>query len=189
MIRSSLWGHVAVRAIICWRPSDDCRNWGSSWCKRTAGGDITYHGPGQLVAYPILRLADYQLNVGRYIRLLEQIVIDTLAVFGIHAVTDPPHTGVWTPIPGSSLQKICAIGIRVRRNVTLHGLALNVTTNLDHFQHIVPCGLAQRSVTSIAALLGSGTPDMARVKAALAERFRHHLSERFHGTFRAAQSI
>lgn len=143
------------------------------------GGDITYHGPGQLVAYPILRLGDYGLNVGGYMRFLEQVVIDTLAVFNITAYRDPANTGVWvrasldTPDSGS---KICAIGVRVRRNVTLHGLALNVTTDLSHFETIIPCGLAGRSATSVKSLLGGKTPSMPQVKTTLHDVFSRSLS-------------
>jgi lipoyl(octanoyl) transferase len=136
------------------------------------GGDVTYHGPGQLVAYPILRLADYSLNVGRYMRLLEQVVIETVAVFGIAAHRDRCAVGVWL-----SDGKLCAMGVRVKRNVTMHGLALNVDPDLGHFQTIVPCGLAQRQVTSMRQALGRCCPDMAAVKRALADAMRRNLHE------------
>ncbi|MEX2213404.1 MAG: lipoyl(octanoyl) transferase LipB [Phycisphaeraceae bacterium] len=135
------------------------------------GGDITYHGPGQLVAYPILRLNPLGLNVGRYIRLLEAIIIETVAPFGIKGVRDTCATGVWVPssaacglAPDQPLSKLAALGVRVSRGVTLHGLALNVTTNLQHFNLIVPCGLLGRTVTSMHALLGNHTPSMKHVK-------------------------
>lgn len=143
------------------------------------GGDITYHGPGQLVAYPILRLATYRLNVGRYMRLLENIVIHTLAAFDIAAHIDPANTGVW--VQRDAIQpaaKICAMGVRVKRNITLHGLALNVTTNLDHFATIVPCGLSGRSVTSMHQVLekqGRTTPAMQQVKDKLVASFNELL--------------
>lgn len=131
------------------------------------GGDITYHGPGQLVAYPILRLGDYGLNLGRYMRLLEHLVIASVARWGINAGRVPGCTGVWV---GDA--KLCAMGVRVRRNVTLHGLALNVATDLSHFQTIVPCGLAGRAVTSLAAILGDRCPKLADVKDELVAQFR-----------------
>ncbi len=134
------------------------------------GGDVTYHGPGQLVAYPILRLADYGLNVGRYMRLLEAIVMDALVEFGIDAHRDHCATGVWV---GNA--KLCAMGVRVKRNVTLHGLALNVDPDLSHFQTIVPCGLADRQVTSMRELLGGRCPTMSQVKDVLARAFVHQL--------------
>lgn len=154
------------------------------------GGDITYHGPGQLVVYPILRLSDHGLNVGRYMRLLEQAVIDASSAWGVEGFRDPPNTGVWvaterapgagpagasadamdTARPaaggGRGLAKLCAFGVRVRRNVTMHGLALNVTTDLSHFAAIVPCGLP-RPVTSLSALLGQRCPSMEEVKRRL----------------------
>ncbi len=136
------------------------------------GGDVTYHGPGQLVVYPIFRLTDLHMNVGAYMRFLEEVVIQTVANFGITARRDKANTGVWVDDDGMTPAsprpaKLCAMGIRVRRNVTLHGLALNVTTNLQHFQTIVPCGLAGLGVTSLAQLLGEHTPDMALVKTSL----------------------
>ena len=134
------------------------------------GGDVTLHAPGQLVAYPIVRLNDHRLSVGGYVRALERGVIDALARFGIRARKDDCAVGVWTEDPPGSarLAKICAIGVRVRRGVTLHGLALNVTTDLSYFDLIVPCGLAGRPVTSIAKLLGPQTPDMADIKQSVA---------------------
>jgi lipoyl(octanoyl) transferase len=154
------------------------------------GGDITYHGPGQLVVYPILRLNDYALNVGRYMRLLELAVIDALATQGVTGVTEQGNTGVWvedgadtsakepTHSTSPSRKKICALGVRVRQSVTLHGLALNVTTDLTHFNTIVPCGLPGREVTSLQELLGSQTPTMQRVEAEVVRSLRAQLSER-----------
>jgi lipoyl(octanoyl) transferase len=159
------------------------------------GGDITYHGPGQLVAYPILDLNVLGLRVHGYMRRLEQVVIDTLAAFGLDGQRDPAATGVWvkrrsaeTPkrqnVKTSKHQpkahgllsmghpaKICAMGVRITRWVSMHGLALNVSTNLDHFNLIVPCGLADRSVTSMSELLGPACPSMGEVKRALTAGF------------------
>lgn len=127
------------------------------------GGDITYHGPGQLVAYPILDLNALNLGLHAYMRLLEQAVIDTCAAFGVPTHRDPTATGVWTD-KGDA--KIAAMGVRVRRWISLHGLALNVTTNLPNFQLIVPCGL-HRPVTSLQQVLGPACPTMDQVKTAL----------------------
>lgn len=164
------------------------------------GGDITYHGPGQLVAYPILRLTPLGLNLSRYMRMLEQVVIDTLAHFNVAAARDSCATGVWVPIPGQKAPtraattdentcpqpqddapasaKICAMGVRVRKNTSMHGLALNVAPNLAHFQTIVPCGLQGRGVTSLAQLLGDRCPGMAEVKAQLAAQMRRAIDAR-----------
>lgn len=132
------------------------------------GGDITYHGPGQLVVYPIIDMNMLGLRMHGYMRLLEQCVIGTLAHFGIEGERDEAATGVWVK-PGA---KICAMGVRVSRWVTMHGLALNVTTNLQHFQLIVPCGLAGRPVTSMSQLLDEACPPMDAVKRAFVEQFR-----------------
>jgi lipoyl(octanoyl) transferase len=148
------------------------------------GGDITYHGPGQLVAYPIVRLADHGLSVSGYVHLLERIVIDTLADFGVEGFTDPTAVGVWTDDPRLAARpqgrppaaKICALGVRIKRGVSLHGLALNVTTALAHFDLINPCGLG-RPVTSLQKLLGDRAPAMAEVKVA----FSGHMQRTFGG--------
>ncbi len=148
------------------------------------GGDITFHGPGQLVAYPIIPLNLYNFNLHTYMRFLEETVIQTLAAFGVSAIRDPspkPATGVWVQSPPSTdhrplttdhsptdhLSKICALGIKVRRWITLHGIALNITTDLSFFSLINPCGLS-RPVTSMQKHLGDKTPAMSAVKEALA---------------------
>lgn len=140
------------------------------------GGDITYHGPGQLVVYPILRLTDHGLNLGSYMRLLEQAVITTVAGWGVAGRTEKGATGVWVEAAaggsspsGQSLgsAKLCAMGVRVRKHTTMHGLALNVTTDLTAFETIDPCGLGGRPVTSLADLLGPSCPTMAQIKQRL----------------------
>ncbi|HVZ93606.1 MAG TPA: lipoyl(octanoyl) transferase LipB, partial [Phycisphaerales bacterium] len=137
------------------------------------GGDITYHGPGQLVVYPILDLNALNLNLHGYMRMLERIVIDVCAGFGVKTRCERGATGVWTGEPGADEggAKIAALGVRVRRWVTMHGLALNVTTNLDHFGLIVPCGLHGRAVTSLERELGARCPTIAQVKDAMREGF------------------
>ncbi len=134
------------------------------------GGDITYHGPGQLVAYPILPLAPLCLNIRRYIALLEDVLISILAQLNIPATRHEAGIGVWVED-----RKIAAIGVRVKKWVSLHGIALNVTTNLDHYQHIVPCGLTQR-VTSIQEILGHDTPTMSHIKEITRQTFQDALS-------------
>jgi len=130
------------------------------------GGDITYHGPGQLVVYPILDLNVLGLRLLGYMRFLERIVIEALAVWGIEGRRDETATGVW--VAGS---KICAMGVRLSRWVSMHGLALNVTTDLSHFDMIVPCGLAGRTVTSMQRQKGDACPSMAEVKDVVARGF------------------
>jgi len=136
------------------------------------GGDITYHGPGQLVAYPILDLNRLGLNLHAYMRWLEQIVIDVCDGFGVRAHRDEAATGVWVGDGGAGAgAKVCAIGVRVSRWVTTHGLALNVSPRMEHFGLIVPCGLSGRAVTSLRELLGEKCPAMEEVKRAVGEEF------------------
>jgi lipoate-protein ligase B len=138
------------------------------------GGDVTFHGPGQLVVYPIIRLADHHLSVGGYVRMLQEIVIEVLREIGIESHRDEA-IGVWVG-DGESAEKICAIGVRVRRGITMHGLALNVTTDLRYFNLIVPCGIANRGVTSIQKILGDRTPSMQRVKEIMVKVFDSRLA-------------
>ncbi len=136
------------------------------------GGDVTYHGPGQLVGYPIVDLREWKRDVGAYVRAIEQVLIDTLADFGIAAGRIPKLTGVW--VEG---RKIAAIGVHISRWVTSHGFALNVSTDLSYFQYIVPCGL-QMPVTSMAQL---------GVQATLGE-VSARVSRHFERTFPARQA-
>jgi lipoyl(octanoyl) transferase len=139
------------------------------------GGDITFHGPGQLVAYPIIRLASHGFSVGSYVHTLEAAVIAMLAELGITANVDPAAVGVWTPDQGV-MSKICAIGVRIRRGVSLHGIALNVNCDLSYFDLIVPCGLPGRRVTSLQRLLSEGTPTMDGAKELLGKHLLISLS-------------
>ncbi|HAV26676.1 MAG TPA: lipoate--protein ligase [Bacteroidetes bacterium] len=120
------------------------------------GGDITYHGPGQLVGYPIINLRKHGVGVTKYVATLEQSIINALATFEILAYQIEGLTGIWVGQKGSE-RKIGAIGIRVRNGVSMHGFALNVTTDLSYFQHIVPCGITDKNVTSIHQEIGRGT--------------------------------
>jgi lipoyl(octanoyl) transferase len=150
---------------------DYLRQLGVELVQSDRGGDITFHGPGQVVAYPIVRLNDHGLSVGGYVRSLERAVIGTLADFGIHARRDESAVGVWVDDPeAGTAAKICAIGVRIRRGVSLHGLALNVTTDLNYFNLIVPCGLPGRPVTSVHKLLGGAGPTIEQVRERLASR-------------------
>jgi lipoyl(octanoyl) transferase len=135
------------------------------------GGDVTFHGPGQVVAYPIVRLNDHRLSVGAFVRRLEEAVIATLRDFGIDAQKSPEAIGVWVPQADGRLAKICALGVRIRRGVSMHGVALNVTTDLRYFDLIVPCGLVDRPVTSVARVLGERAPAIGHVKETLSRQF------------------
>lgn len=135
------------------------------------GGDITYHGPGQLVAYPILDLNLLGLRLHEYMRALEEAVIGVCAGYRVSAMRDTNATGVWIPdARGAPSRKISAMGVRVKRWVSMHGLALNVSTDLTHFDLIVPCGLPGRPVTSLARENGESAPTMAAVKSSLVEQ-------------------
>ena len=131
----------------------------------TRGGDVTYHGPGQLVGYPIIHLGEAGLSVLTYLGTLEEVLIQTVAAFGINAGRDVRNRGVWV---GDN--KLAALGIRVSRQVTMHGFALNVTTDLSAYRGIVPCGLRHVGVTSMACLLGQ-TVNMVEVKTRVGEAF------------------
>lgn len=136
------------------------------------GGDITFHGPGQLVAYPIVRLIDHHLSVGAFVHKLEEIVISTLATLGVTVQKDASGIGVWTIDPAGDSAKICALGVRIRRGVTMHGIALNVTTDLRYFDLIVPCGLTGKRATSLHKILGDAAPSMDTVKSAIVGEFQ-----------------
>jgi len=129
------------------------------------GGDVTYHGPGQLVVYPIVHLTQRKLSLRRFVDLLEESIILVLADFGMQAGRDPQHRGVWV-----SHLKVAALGVAIRRWVSFHGIALNVCPNMDHFCHINPCELKSEQVTSMARLLGE-TPNMEEVTQKVEGRF------------------
>jgi lipoyl(octanoyl) transferase len=135
------------------------------------GGDVTYHGPGQLVGYPILDLQPDRCDVHQYVRDLEEVLIRAVGTFGVTGVRVPGLTGVWVGAPGRE-EKLAAIGVRISRWITSHGFALNVAPDLDHFALIVPCGIADRSTTSLERLLGHAVP-MDTVDDAVAKAFTH----------------
>lgn len=139
------------------------------------GGDITYHGPGQLVAYPMVRIKPMGLGVAEYMRFLETVVIETLEAFQIRGTRVEGKTGVWVD-GGDALTKICAMGVRVRRGVTMHGLALNVDPDMSHFQTIVPCGLPD-PVASMARLMGAEVTSLSAVQQVLFDVFKRQRTE------------
>jgi lipoyl(octanoyl) transferase len=135
------------------------------------GGDITFHGPAQIVGYPILDLEKFFTDIGRYLRSLEEVIILTLAEYGIKGDRSPGETGVWIePYLKHKARKICAMGVRCSRWITMHGFALNVNTDLDYFNYIIPCGINDKQVTSIEKELGIKV-SMEEVKAKLKKNF------------------
>lgn len=143
---------------------------GIKYHKTNRGGDITYHGPGQLVCYPILDLENFYRDIHKYLRDLEDVVINTLDYFNISASGNSKETGVWLDVGTPEERKICAMGIKVSRWVTMHGLALNVNTNLSYFNGIVPCGISEKGVTSISNELNK-TIKLDLVRKVLTENF------------------
>jgi lipoyl(octanoyl) transferase len=146
----------------------------ATFYKINRGGDITYHGPGQIVGYPIFDLDGFFTDVHKYVRFLEEAVIQVLADYDIEGIRESGYTGVWLPEDEKGgLRKICAIGVHLSRWVSMHGFAFNVNTNLDYFGNIVPCGIAEqnRSVTSLQNELGR-TLDIEQVKTQLKDKFK-----------------
>ena len=144
---------------------------GARFIPTDRGGDITYHGPGQIVGYPIIDLDNFGLEILGYIRLLEQAVIDMLATYGLEGQRSPGETGVWIDADTPQARKICAIGVRTSRWVTMHGFALNLNPDLRYFDRIIPCGIRNKGVTSMEKELGYVPPRNEvedRLKEALA---------------------
>ena len=143
----------------------------ASFYKINRGGDITYHGPGQVVGYPILDLDNFFTDIHKYLRFLEEMVILTLAEYGIKSERSPGETGVWLDVGTPFARKICAMGVRASRWVTMHGFALNVNADLGYFDHIIPCGIKDKAVTSLNVELGQKEVDMAEVQQKLMKHF------------------
>lgn len=146
----------------------------ATYYKINRGGDITYHGPGQIVAYPILDLDNFFTDIHLYLRTLEEAVILTLADYGIKGGRYEGYTGVWLDAENERARKICAMGVRCSRWVTMHGLAFNVNTDLTYFKNIVPCGIDDKDVTSMERELGHPI-DINKVK----ERLKKHIGQLF----------
>lgn len=149
---------------------------GFSFYKINRGGDITHHGPGQLVMYPIFDLENFFTDIHKYLRLLEEAVILCLQDLGISSGRFPGYTGVWIDAEGEHPRKICAMGVKCSRWVSMHGIALNVRNDLGLFDHIVPCGIKDKEVTSIKKELGQAV-EMEQVKALLLK----HMLDVFEG--------
>ncbi|MCM4156606.1 lipoyl(octanoyl) transferase LipB [Gramella sp. AN32] len=143
----------------------------ASYYKINRGGDITYHGPGQIVGYPILDLDNFFTDIHKYLRLLEEMVILTLAEYQIKAQRSPGETGVWLDVGTPFARKICAMGVRASRWVTMHGFALNVHADLGYFDHIIPCGIKGKAVTSLNVELGKKEISLEEVQQKLIRHF------------------
>ncbi|WP_308993808.1 lipoyl(octanoyl) transferase LipB [Mariniflexile litorale] len=145
---------------------------GASFYKINRGGDITYHGPGQIVGYPILDLDNFFTDIHKYLRFLEEMIILTLSEYGLKAERSTGETGVWLDVGTPFARKICAMGVRASRWITMHGFALNVNTNLGYFDHIIPCGIRGKAVTSLNVELGVDKVDETKVKEKLLKHFK-----------------
>ena len=165
--------------------SEQLSELGATYYHINRGGDITYHGPGQVVVYPVLDLENFFTDIHKYMRLLEEAIIRTLAEYRIDAGRIAGLTGVWLDYEKQqNPRKICAMGVKTSRWATMHGLALNVNTDLSYFSHIVPCGIADKAVTSMAEELGGSLP-MAEVEANLLK----HLAQLFEVQLTMQESV
>ena len=144
---------------------------GASFYKINRGGDITYHGPGQIVGYPIIDLENFFTDIHKYLRSLEEVIIRTLADYGIKGERSEGETGVWLDVGTPFARKICAMGVRASRWVTMHGFALNVNTDLGYFDNIIPCGIRGKAVTSLNVELSKEKVDTEEVKTNILKHF------------------
>ena len=144
---------------------------GASFYKINRGGDITYHGPGQIVGYPIIDLENFFTDIHKYLRSLEEVIIRTLADYGIKGERSEGETGVWLDVGTPFARKICAMGVRASRWVTMHGFALNVNTDLGYFDNIIPCGIRGKAVTSLNVELSKEKVDTEEVKRYILKHF------------------
>lgn len=144
---------------------------GATFYKINRGGDITYHGPGQIVGYPILDLENFFTDIHKYLRFLEEMVILTLAEYGLKAERSPGETGVWLDVGTPFARKICAMGVRASRWVTMHGFALNINVDLGYFDNMIPCGIKGKAVTSLNVELGKAEVPVEEVKEKLLKHF------------------
>ena len=150
----------------------ELENKGAKYYKINRGGDITYHGPGQIVGYPILDLDNFFTDIHKYLRFLEETVILTLDEYGIKAQRSAGETGVWIDVGTPFARKICAMGVRASRWVTMHGFALNVNTDLGYFDLMIPCGIKDKAVTSLNVELGVKEVSATEVKEKLLKHFK-----------------
>ena len=151
---------------------------GVTFVKSNRGGDITYHGPGQIIGYPIIDLDNFYTDIHKYLRMLEEVIILTLADYGIKGMRSEGETGVWLDVGTPFARKICAMGVRTSRWVTMHGFALNISTDLSYFDHIIPCGIVGKGVTSMERELNKPIAETAVKKSIL-----KHFAAQFEAEF------
>ncbi|MBS1652636.1 MAG: lipoyl(octanoyl) transferase LipB [Bacteroidetes bacterium] len=165
--------------------NEQLKNISAEFYKINRGGDITFHGPGQMVVYPILDLDNFFTDIHKYLRLLEESIIDTLKSFDINAGRSKGETGVWLDADIiTKARKICAMGVRCSRWVTMHGLALNVNTDLNYFNYIVPCGITNKAVTSMEKEI------IKKIKIELVEdAFKNNFEKLFNVTFKEENTL
>ena len=167
-------GHIENLLI----DEEGLKNKGATFYKINRGGDITYHGPGQIVGYPILDLETFFTDIHKYLRSLEEVIIRTLSDYGLKGERSEGETGVWLDVGTPFARKICAMGVRCSRWVTMHGFALNVNTDLGYFDNIIPCGIRGKAVTSLNVELAKDKVDTQEVK----QRILTHFKEIFEAT-------
>lgn len=167
-------GHIENLLI----DEEGLKNKGATFYKINRGGDITYHGPGQIVGYPILDLENFFTDIHKYLRSLEEVIIRTLSDYGLKGERSEGETGVWLDVGTPFARKICAMGVRCSRWVTMHGFALNVNTDLGYFDNIIPCGIRGKAVTSLNVELAKYKVDLEEVK----QRILTHFKEIFEAT-------
>ena len=167
-------GHIENLLI----DEEGLKNKGATFYKINRGGDITYHGPGQIVGYPILDLENFFTDIHKYLRSLEEVIIRTLSDYGLKGERSEGETGVWLDVGTPFARKICAMGVRCSRWVTMHGFALNVNTDLGYFDNIIPCGIRGKAVTSLNVELAKDKVDLREVK----QRILTHFKEIFEAT-------
>lgn len=146
---------------------------GATYVPTNRGGDITYHGPGQMVGYPIFDISHFELGVRQYVELLEEVVIDCLTHYGLKGERISDASGVWIDAQSSFPRKICAVGIKVSMGITMHGFAFNINTDLSYFDHIIPCGISDKGVTSLEKELGRKIP-MLEVQNLFIDKMKTH---------------
>lgn len=151
---------------------------GATFYRINRGGDITYHGPGQIVGYPIINLDDFFTDIHKFLRFLEETIIRTIAEYGLKGQRSEGETGVWLDVGTPFARKICAMGVHTSRWVTMHGFALNANTDLGYFDNIIPCGIRGKAVTSLEAELNKKV-NIEEVQ----QKILHHFSELFKATF------
>ncbi|MDO4881344.1 MAG: lipoyl(octanoyl) transferase LipB [Capnocytophaga sp.] len=165
--KSGKYSHLLI-------PEEELAKKNATFYKIDRGGDITYHGPGQIVGYPILDLDNFFTDIHKYLRFLEEVIIRTLADYTIKGERSPGETGVWIDVGTPFARKICAMGVRASRWVTMHGFAFNINADLSYFDYIIPCGIADKAVTSLNQELGKNIP-LEEVKT----KIKYHFAEIF----------